>query len=55
MSIRFLKDIIGGIHVPQFKLAYICDTNNPLRKNLVKICWYVHYIWWGFQCLEVQE
>ena len=28
MSIRFLKYKINGFRVPQFKLAYICDTTN---------------------------
>ena len=50
-----LKDKINGIRVPQFKLAYICDTTYPSHKNLVKLCSEVHYMWWINQYLELHE
>ena len=51
ISTRFLKDKINGVHVPQFKLTYICSTTNPSQKSLVKLCNEVHYMWWGNQYL----
>ena len=38
------KTIVCGVRVPQFQLAYIYNTNNPLHKILVKMCHDVHYI-----------
>ena len=49
MLTGFLKDNIDGINMPQFQLDYICDTTNPLHKNLVKLFSDVHCIWWGNQ------
>ena len=40
-----LKDNIDGVHVPPFKLAYICSTTNTLHNNLVTSCCDVHYMW----------
>ena len=44
MSTILLKDNIYGERVPYFQLAYICNTNNTLHINLVKLCSDVHYI-----------
>ena len=33
MSIRFLKDKINGVRVPQFQLVQISDTTHPSHKN----------------------
>ena len=55
MSIRLLKDKINGFLVPTFQLAYICDTNNPSHKKMVKLCHEVHYMWWGNKDLELRE
>ena len=46
MSARFLKYRIGGVHVPQFQLDYICDTKYPLHKIMVKFCRELHFMWW---------
>ena len=32
----FLKENIDGVLVPQFELAYILYTTNPLQKKLVE-------------------
>ena len=45
MYTRFLKENIDGVRVPQFKLAYICDTTHPSNKILVRLCCEVHYVW----------
>ena len=52
---QILKDKINGVHVPQFKIAYILDTTHPSYEKLVKLCHEVHYIWWENQYLELQE
>ena len=54
MSTRLLKYSIDGVCVPQFQLGYITDTTHPLHKYLIKLCHYVHYMWWGDQDLELQ-
>ena len=46
ISTRFLKDKINVVCVPQFQLAFNCDTTHPSHKNLVKLCLEVHYMWW---------
>ena len=49
MSNIFLKYNIGGVRVPQFKLAYIINTTYPSHKKLVRFCRAVHYMcnqWW---------
>ena len=55
ISTRFLKYKIGGFHVPQFQLAYICSTTHLSRKYFVKLCHKVHYMWWTNQDLGLQE
>ena len=55
MSTRFLKDKINRVHVPQFQLTYIRDTNHLSHKNLVRLCRGVHHMWWVNQYLELQE
>ena len=49
MSIRFLKDSIDGVRVPQFKLSYIIDTTHPSCKYLLQLCHDVNYMWCGKQ------
>ena len=46
MSTIFIKEKIGGVCVPQFQLAYICDTTHPSNKKLVRLCRELHYMWW---------
>ena len=55
MSTTFLKDRINRVRVTQFKIAYICDTNHPSHKNLVKLCCEVHYMWWENKFTELHE
>ena len=38
MSHIFLKDQIYGVRHSQLQPAYICNTTDPLRKSLVKLC-----------------
>ena len=47
MSAVFLKDKIHGVRITKFQLAYI--------RKMVKLCWVVHYIWWGNEYLELKE
>ena len=55
MSTRLLKDKIDEVRVPQFQLAYICNTTHPSHKKLVNLCRGVNYMWWENQYLELQE
>ena len=55
MSTRFLKDNINGVRVPPFQISYIRETTHPPHENLVDFCREVHYMWWGYQYLELQE
>ena len=51
MSTIFLKDNTDQALVPQFQLAYICDTTNPSNKILVMFYREVYHMWWGNQVL----
>ena len=53
MPTIFLKDNINGVRVPQFQLAYICNTTHPSHKKLVKLCREVHYMCYEDQYLEL--
>ena len=46
---------MNGVSVPQFQLAYICDTNHPSHNTLFKLCREVRYVWWGYRELELKE
>ena len=55
MSNIFLKYKINRVCVPQFQLAYICNTTNSSHKHAVKLCCGVNHMWWVNQYLELQE
>ena len=44
MSIRFLKYKINGVRVPQFQLAYICDSIHPSQKFVEVVSWSTLYV-----------
>ena len=49
MSTRILKDNIDWVRVPQFQLDFVHNTTHTSHKVLVKLCYEVHYMWWGNQ------
>ena len=51
----YYKKKINGVRVPQFQLAFICDTTSTSHKNLVKLCREVYCMWWVNKYLELQE